>query len=325
MKIALITGITGQDGAYLAKMLMEKNYTVIGISRNVNAHNLFRLNFLKIEKEINIVECDLTDLSTVIKVIQQYKPDEIYNLAAQSSVGQSFSQPIGTLQFNIISVLNILEAIRLVKPDTKMYQASSSEMYGRVNELPVTLQTQMHPLSPYAISKASAHWIVTNYREAYNLFACNGVLFNHESYLRENTFFIKKVIHQTVSNKNMPGWKLRVGNLNVKRDFGYTPKFVEAMWLIMQQSNARDFIICSGKSYYLRDIVAHIFKRLDVDMEECLVVDKDLYRPVDIEDIYGDNSESKLLLNWAYDMDFLDVLDMLIDEELVHTSIGSEA
>jgi GDPmannose 4,6-dehydratase len=325
MKIALITGITGQDGAYLAKLLIEKNYKVVGISRNVNVHNLLRLNFLKIDKEIRIVECDLTDLSTVIKIIQQYKPDEIYNLAAQSSVGQSFTQPIGTLQFNILSVLNILEAIRLVKPDTKIYQASSSEMYGRVNELPVTLQTQMHPLSPYAISKASAHWIVTNYREAYNLFACNGVLFNHESYLRENNFFVKKVIHQSVLNRNVPGWKLRVGNLNVKRDFGYTPKFVEAMWLIMQQTTARDFIICSGKSYYLRDIVAHVFKRLGVSMEENLVVDEDLYRPVDIEDIYGDNSESRELLNWTYDIDFMDVLDMLIDEELTHTSTNNEA
>ena len=316
MKTALITGISGQVGAYLSKLLLAKHYRVIGISRNKNPTNLFRLSFLEIESEVEILECDLTDLSTVIKVIQTCKPDEIYNLAAQSSVGQSFTQPIGTLQFNIISVLNILEAVRLVKPDTKIYQASSSEMFGKVEKLPVTLHTQMHPVSPYAISKASAHWIMTNYREAYNLFACNGVLFNHESYLRENTFFVKKVIYQSVKNLDKSGWKLHLGNLNVKRDFGYTPKFVEAMWLIMQQPAPRDFIVCSGTSIYLRDIVEHIFTRLNLNIEEQLIIDADLYRPVDIENIYGDNTESKELLKWDYNLDFMDVLDCLIEEEL---------
>ncbi len=322
MKTAVITGITGQDGAYLSQLLLSKGYRVVGVTRNISKINAFRFEYLSIAKEVEIVEFDLIDLSSVIKLIQTYKPDEVYNLAAQSSVGQSFAQPIGTLHFNIISVLNILEAIRLIAPQTRFYQASSSEMFGKVQSLPVTLQTQMHPLSPYAISKASAHWIVVNYREAYGVFACNGILFNHESFLREKNFFVKKVIHESVINRNNPGWKLKVGNLDAKRDFGYSPKFVEAMWLMMQQNVPKDFIICSGTSIGLRDIVAHIFKKLDLNIEEQLEIDKSLYRPVDIEDIYGDNSDAKTLLNWNYDLDFMKVLDLLIEEEQQFVNAG---
>ncbi len=316
MKTAIITGITGQDGAYLAKLLLGKGYEVIGVTRNVSKISRFRFQYLDIADAIQIVEYDLMDLSSVIKLIREYRPDEFYNLAAQSSVGQSFAQPIGTLHFNIISVLNILEGIRIMNPTTRFYQASSSEMFGKVENLPVTLQTQMHPLSPYAISKASAHWIVVNYREAYGLFACNGILFNHESFLREGNFFVKKVIRESILNRHNAGWKLQVGNLNVKRDFGYSPKFVEAMWLIVQQEKPRDLIICSGKSILLHNIVEHIFSRLNLDINTQLVIDEKLFRPVDIEDIYGDNTESKAVLNWNYDLDFMDVLDMLIEEEL---------
>ncbi|TDH23323.1 GDP-mannose 4,6-dehydratase [Segetibacter sp. 3557_3] len=315
MKTAIITGITGQDGAYLAKLLLEKGYKVIGVTRNISKISNFRFQYLNIANAVQIVEYDLMDLSSVIKLIREYKPDEFYNLAAQSSVGQSFAQPIGTLHFNIISVLNILEGIRLMNPSTRFYQASSSEMFGKVANLPVTLQTQMHPLSPYAISKASAHWIVVNYREAYGIFACNGILFNHESFLREGNFFVKKVIRESILNRNNPGWKLQVGNLNVKRDFGYSPKFVEAMWLIIQQEKPRDLIICSGKSILLHNIVEHIFSRLNLDIKTQLLIDEKLFRPVDIEDIYGDNTESKAVLNWDYDLDFMDVLDLLIEEE----------
>jgi GDPmannose 4,6-dehydratase len=315
IKTAFITGITGQDGAYLSKFLLEKGYKIIGITRSYNEDNLDKLKQLKIADQVLLEECDLLDISNVIALINKYKPDEIYNLAAQSSVGQSFKQPIGTINFNIISVLNLLEAIRLIKSDIRFYQASSSEMYGKVLNLPVTINTPMHPLSPYAISKASAHWIVINYREAYSLYACNGILFNHESYLRSTGFFVKKVLHETVRNQNNPNWVLKVGNIDIKRDFGYSPNYVEAMWLMLQAENPDDFIICSGKSITLRSIIEYVFIKLGVSLDR-LVIDSGFIRPTDIEDIYGDNTPAKLKLDWQYDLDFYQVLDLLIAEEL---------
>ena len=260
MKKAIITGITGQDGAYLAKLLVDKGYLVIGITRNNRSVNLEKLSFLGIVADVQIEECDLSDLSSVINLFVKYQPQEVYNLAAQSSVSLSFTQPIGTIQFNVISVLNLLEAIRLISPHTRIYQASSSEMYGEVRQLPVTLSTPMHPLSPYAISKCTGFWTLVNYRESYGLRASNGVLFNHESFLRTDNFFVKKIISGAVKNRNNPDWKLEVGNIDVKRDFGYSPKYVEAMWLILQQETSRDFIICSGESISLRAIIQYVLK-----------------------------------------------------------------
>jgi GDPmannose 4,6-dehydratase len=260
-------------------------------------------------------ECDLLDISSVIDLINKYKPDEIYNLAAQSSVGLSFKQPIGTINFNIVSVLNLLEAIRIIKPDVRLYQASSSEMYGKVADLPVTIKTPMHPLSPYAISKASAHWIVINYRESYGLYACNGVLFNHESFLRSNGFFVKKVLSETVRNRNNAEWVLKVGSIDIKRDFGFSPNYVEAMWLMLQTEKPDDFIICSGKSITLRSVIEYVFCKLQVNINK-LVIDNDFIRPTDIQDIYGDNKPAKTKLGWKYDLDFFQVLDILIEEEL---------
>jgi GDPmannose 4,6-dehydratase len=315
MNIAIITGITGQDGAYLANLLLQKGYRVIGVTRNNHSSNKSKLEYLNIYSEIEIYECDLSDLSSVINMFNLYKPNEIYNLAAQSSVGLSFTQPIGTLQFNIISVLNLLETIRIVSPDTKFYQASSSEMYGMVKELPVKITTPMHPLSPYAISKCTAYWIVVNYRESYGIHASNGVLFNHESFLRSNNFFVKKVISTAVLNRNNIDWELEVGNIDVKRDFGYSPKYVEAMWLILQQDNPRDFIICSGVSISLREIIEYVFNKLSIPIKK-IKISKDLYRPIEIKDIYGDNIDAKYILKWNYDVSFFDILDILIKEEL---------
>ncbi|TRX13392.1 GDP-mannose 4,6-dehydratase [Flavobacterium gawalongense] len=315
LKTAFITGISGQDGAYLSKLLLEKGYKIIGITRNNHSDSFEKLKSLKIDERIVMEECDLLDISSVIALIDKYLPDEIYNLAAQSSVGQSFKQPIGTINFNIISVLNLLEAIRLMKPDVRFYQASSSEMYGKVSNLPVSINTPMHPLSPYAISKASAHWTVVNYRESYGLYACNGVLFNHESYLRSSGFFVKKVLHESVRNKYNPNWILKVGNIDIKRDFGYSPNYVEAMWLMLQCENADDFIICSGTSITLRSIIEYIFGRLNISLDR-LLIDTDLMRPTEIEDIYGDNTPAKTKLGWKYELDFYAVLDILIAEEL---------
>lgn len=314
-KTAFITGVTGQDGAYLTKLLVEKGYLVIGITRTNHSDNLSKLRYLEIEENLLIEECDLLDISSVISLINKHKPCEIYNLAAQSSVGLSFKQPIGTINFNIISVLNLLEAIRLIKPDIRFYQASSSEMYGKVSNLPVIINTPMHPLSPYAISKASAYWTVVNYRESYDLYACNGVLFNHESFLRTTSFFVKKVISESVRNKDNPNWNLKVGNIDIKRDFGYSPNYVEAMWLMLQAEIADDYIICSGKSITLRSIIEYLFNKLDISLDK-IIIDADLLRPTDIEDIYGDSSPVKNKLGWNYDADFYTILDIMIVEEI---------
>ncbi len=314
MKTAMITGITGQDGAYLAKLLLDKGYKAVGLTRGYNDDSLKKLAYLGIADKVIIEECDLLDISSIMRNISKYQPDEIYNLAAQSSVGLSFSQPIGTISFNTMSVLNLLEAIRTAKPETRFYQASSSEMYGLVNRLPITEQSVLHPLSPYAISKASSHWTVVNYRESYNLFACCGVCFNHESFLRSKDFFIKKVIVGALKIRKQQQDVLRVGNIDIKRDFGYSPKYVEAMYLMLQQDVPLDFLICSGESVSLREIIYYIFDKLNISRDR-LLVDHSLYRPNEIQDIYGDNNKAKKILNWNYDMNFFNVLDILIDEE----------
>ncbi len=314
MKTAIITGITGQDGPYLAKYLIKKNYKVIGTVRSGRHANMNSLTYLGIQKSIIVEELDFLDMANIIRLIKQYKPAEIYNLAAQSSVGMSFTQPIGTFLFNTMSVNNLLESIRLFSKKTKLYQASSSEMYGKVENLPIKLETQMHPLSPYGVSKMAAHFMVSTYRESYNIFASNGILFNHESFLRSENYFVKKVIKSSIAIKNKQLKKLCVGNLNVKRDFGYAPKYVEAMWKILQQNKPSDLIICSGKSILLKDIVEYIFKKLDLD-KNLIVVDENLFRPNEINDIYGDNSKAKEVLGWKYEYSFFDILDILIEEE----------
>ncbi|MBK8712924.1 MAG: GDP-mannose 4,6-dehydratase [Niastella sp.] len=315
MKTALITGITGQDGKYLAKFLIEKGYRIIGMVRSTGEINYTGFDYLDITNQVIFENCDLHDLTQIISLFKKYQPDEVYNLAAQSSVGQSFSQPIGTIQFNIISVLNLLEAIKIIGYPTRFYQASSSEMYGKVSSLPINENTPMHPLSPYAVSKASAHWITTNYREAYRLYNCCGVLFNHESFLRKPSFFVKKVILGAIDIKYRNNEKLFVGNINLKRDFGFAPKYVEAMWLMMQQDKPADYLICSGESVSLKFIIEYIFDRLGLSMQ-CVEVLPSLLRPTEIEDIYGDNTKAKSELGWDYHYRFSDVLDILLQEEL---------
>lgn len=314
MKTAFITGITGQDGAYLAQLLIPENYKVIGLTRSYNNFNNAGCKYLKIDDQIKIEECDLLDFSSIIKLLLKYKPDEFYNLAAQSSVSVSFEQPIGTINYNAQSVLNILESVRLLKLDTRVYQASSSEMYGLVKDLPVNPDTPMHPLSPYAISKATGYWTGVNYRESYNVHCVNGVLFNHESYLRSPNFFVKKVIKTSLDIRYKAATQLYLGNLDVKRDFGYAPDYVRAMWLSLQHPKADDYIICSGTSIYLRDIVNYVFDYLSISISN-LVEDQTLFRPTDIVNIYGDNSKAKTLLNWEYNKSFFEVLDILIEEE----------
>lgn len=314
MKSAIITGITGQDGAYLSNLLLKKGYKVIGLIRSHYGSNLSRLKYLNLLEKIELLECDLGDLSQVLNIISVYKPNEVYNLAAQSSVSLSFQQPIGTINFNIQSVLNILEAIRLLNPEIRFYQASTSEMFGKVNNLPITEESTVHPLSPYAISKVTGHYLCINYRESYNLYTSCGILFNHESYLRGDNFFVKKLIKGAIDIVHGKRPYLEFGNLDIKRDFGWSEKYVEAMWLMLQQNKPDDFIISSGKSITLREIVYYVFDKLEID-RSLIKNNRSLFRPTEIEDIYGSNQKARSVLNWQYDMDFFQVLDLIIEEE----------
>jgi GDPmannose 4,6-dehydratase len=293
---------------------LERNYRVIGLIRSFTGSNLFRLKYLHVIDQMELIECDLQDLSQVIQIISTYKPQEIYNLAAQSSVSLSFRQPIGTIQFNINSVLNVLEAIRLMDTKIRFYQASTSEMFGKIESLPITEESKFHPLSPYAISKVAGHQITINYRESYGLFASCGILFNHESYLRGENFFVKKLVIGAIDILHGKKDHLEFGNLEIKRDFGSSQHYVEAMWLMLQYSAAEDFVVCSGQSLRLRDIVEYVFKKLNIPSDK-IKINQDLFRPTEIKDIYGSSEKAKRLLNWEYNISFYSILDKLMVEE----------
>ncbi len=313
-KVAIISGITGQDGSYLAQILINLKYKVIGLTRKVTAKSYFGLDYLNIRHKVELVEIDLLNITEVRNLIEKYNPSEFYNLAAQSSVFLSFKNPIATFEFNTLSVFNLLETIKNTDKQIRFYQASSSEMFGKVNNLPITENSILHPLSPYAISKAAAHFTCIHYRESYNMHINCGVLFNHESYLRENSFFVKKIIKESVAISKGEQKVLYVGNIDVKRDFGYAPSYVEAMYLMLQKDLAGDYLICSGASVSLRELIYYIFKKLNINQSFCQI-SNDLYRPAEIIDIYGDNTKAKTALNWNYQLSIFDTLDLLLDEE----------
>jgi len=316
MKRALITGVTGQDGAYLSKFLLGKDYKVYGVIRNSTAANLQNLKLLGIENCIKLSMANPFDLSNIIRLLEKIRPDEIYNLAAQSSVGFSFEQPTGTVEFNILSTLNLLEAMRILPLKAKFYQASSSEMYGRVRVLPVTEETALQPVSPYAVSKAASHWITVNYREAYGLFCCCGILFNHESVLRSRHFVTKKIISTAVRISKGSREKLTLGNIQIRRDWGYAPEYIKAMWLMLQQDDPDDYVIATGEAHSLQEFVDLVFRYLQLNWEEHVIVDRGLYRPLDIDIIYGNSAKAKKKLAWEYHLAFEDLVKLLVEEEL---------
>lgn len=314
-KTALITGVSSQDGAFLSKLLLEKNYNVVGLIRNSQNQTLGNLDYLGIKNEVQYQLGDLQDGISLSRILDKVKPDEIYNLAAQSSVSVSFENPFSTMQYNCMSVLNLLELIKISHIETRFLQAVSSDMFGGSNVLPVHENSNITPTSPYAVSKAFAYWSVKNYRAAYSIFCSNAILFNHESPLRGHNFFIKKVINNAILIKNGRMSVLKLGNIDVKRDFGYAPEYVKAMWMILQSNIPDDYCICSGVSISLRDIVEYVFDKLNISRDK-IIIDPILFRPVDISDICGDNSKIKNNLNWNYDVSFFDVLDILIAEEM---------
>ena len=337
MKKALITGITGQDGSYLAEFLLNKGYEVHGIKRRASLINTDRIDHLYKDPHENNVKLilhhgDMTDSTSLIRIIQEVQPDEIYNLAAQSHVAVSFEEPEYTANSDALGALRILEAIRILKLENKVkfYQASTSELYGSVRETPQTEKTPFYPRSPYGVAKLYAYWITVNYREAYNIFACNGILFNHESPVRGETFVTRKITMALAKIKLNLQKKLYIGNLDAKRDWGHAKDFVEAQWLMLQQKKPEDFVIATGKQYSVRDFINEAAKNLDMKIEwrgsgleevgclndkDVVVIDKKYFRPTEVETLLGDATKAKEKLNWSPKISFEKLVEEMVDKD----------
>lgn len=311
---ALICGVSGQDGSYLAKFLLEKGYEVWGTSRESKASKFENLNLMGISKDINILSMLPSDSYSVDTVINQCNPDELYYLAGQSSVGLSYDKPIETNESISIGVLNLLESVRLRKNHIKIYHAGSSEVFGNINQ-PVNEDSPFRPRSPYAVAKASAHWLVANYREAYDLFACNGILFNHESPLRPERFVTRKITSSAFRIAQGSREKLRLGRLDIVRDWGWAPEYVETMWLMLQQNKPDDYIIATGKSHSLEEFVSIAFEKVGLSWRDHVLVDSSLYRPTDNLVSAGNPSKAMDKLGWKAINNMSDVITMMINAE----------
>jgi len=314
----LITGVTGQDGAYLARLLLEKGYEVYGTYRRLSTPNFWRLQSLGISEKINLIPIELADTSSIIEAIQIASPDEIYNLAAQSFVEASFEQPIATADVSGLAVTRFLEAIRQIKPDTKLYQASSSEMFGSIgnNLRPLSEKDVLSPLSPYAAAKLYAHWITKIYRDAYDIFASSGIFFNHESPLRGLEFVTRKISNAVAKIKLGLEKELVLGNLSAKRDWGYAPEYVEAMWLMLQQERPDDYVVATGEAHSVREFARKAFEVARLDWETHVKTDKKFLRPLDVECLVGDPSKARKDLNWSPETKFDKLVELMVKEDL---------
>lgn len=312
MKTALISGISGQDGAYLAQLLLNKGYQVWGTSRDAQMSSFTNLHRLGIYESVKLESMSLNDFRSVLQVLAKVQPDELYNLAGQSSVGLSFEQPVETLESIATGTLNLLEAIRFTGGKIKLYNASSSECFGDTKGEPAHEKTPFHPRSPYAVAKSAAFWEVANYREAYNLFACSGILFNHESPLRPERFVTQKIIASARRISQGSQEKLHLGNIAVKRDWGWAPEYIKAMYLMLQQEEADDYVIATGVSYSLQEFVAEAFRYVGLNWEEHTIIDSDLYRPTEIAIGLGNPHKAKLKLGWEAQYKMPDVVRMMM-------------
>ncbi len=312
-KRVLITGITGQDGSYLAEFLLGKGYTVYGMVRRASTENFERIRSIK--SRISLVQADLLDQLSLIRILEEVQPDEVYNLAAQSFVPTSWQQPVLTGEFTALGVTRLLEAVRLVDKTIKFYQASSSEMFGKVKETPQNERTPFYPRSPYGISKVYGHWITVNYRESYDLFAVSGICFNHESPRRGKEFVTRKVTDGVARIKKGLQEKLLLGNLDVSRDWGYAGDYVEAMWLMLQREKPDDFVIATGKCWTVRELVELAFVHAGLDWRDHVVVDQKLLRPADIDQLVGDASKARKTLGWRPKVSFPELIKMMVDAD----------
>ncbi|WP_217279801.1 GDP-mannose 4,6-dehydratase [Niallia circulans] len=316
MKSALITGITGQDGAYLAQLLLNKGYKVFGLLARRSTDTLWRLEYLQIKEEVVLVDGDMTDLSSLIRALQLAKPDEVYNLAAQSFVGTSWEQPVLTGNITGIGTVNILEAIRLTNPGIKFYQASTSEMFGLVQEDVQTEKTPFHPRSPYGAAKLYAHWMTINYRESYKMHTSCGILFNHESPLRGIEFVSRKITDAAARIKMGIQKELRLGNIEAKRDWGYAADYVEAMWLMLQQGSGDDYVISSGRTTTVRRLCEIAFSYLDLNYQDYVVIDPQYYRPAEVDVLLGDSSKARRKLNWRAKTELEQLVKVMVDADV---------
>lgn len=313
MKKALICGISGQDGAYLAKLLLSKGYIVCGTSRDAQISSFRNLLRLGIREEVKLESMSLTDFRSVLQILTKIQPDEVYNLAGQSSVGLSFEQPVETLESIATGTLNLLEAIRFTGSHVKLYNAGSSECFGDTGDKAADENTPFRPRSPYAVAKAAAFWEVANYREAYGLFACSGILYNHESPLRPERFVTQKIVAAACRIARGSKEKLHLGDISVKRDWGWAPEYVEAMYLMLQQEQPDDYVIATGESHSLEEFVATAFSYLGLDWREHVVTDTSLYRPTDIACGRGNPAKAKEKLGWQAKYKMHDVVRMMIE------------
>lgn len=311
-KKALICGISGQDGAYLSRFLLSKGYEVFGTSRDAQVSSFNNLEVLEIRDRIQLRSMSINDFRSVIQTLDEIKPDEVYNLAGQSSVGLSFEQPMETLESITVGTLNLLESIRFIKLPIKLYNASSSECFGDTNGAPADETTPFHPRSPYAMAKAAAFWGIANYREAYRIFACSGLLFNHESPLRPERFVTQKIV--TAACKIAAGLqkKLCLGAIDIERDWGWAPEYIEAMWLILQQDEPDDFVIATGKTNSLRDFISIAFSTVGLDWEKYVEIDPTLVRPTDIAIGRANPEKARKKLGWKAENEIQDVIRMMI-------------
>ncbi|PIW36744.1 MAG: GDP-mannose 4,6-dehydratase [Candidatus Kerfeldbacteria bacterium CG15_BIG_FIL_POST_REV_8_21_14_020_45_12] len=314
MKTALITGITGQDGSYLAELLLEKGYRVIGMVRRSSVERYERLEH--IQENIELVQGDLLDQSSMQELIQEYKPTEVYNLAAQSFVPTSWQQPVLTGEFTALGVTRILEAIRHVNKDIKFYQASSSEMFGMVQEVPQTEKTPFYPRSPYGVSKLYGHWITVNYRESYDMFAVSGILFNHESPRRGLEFVTRKIAYNVAKISLGLAKTLPLGNLDAERDWGFAGDYVKAMWLMLQQENPEDFVIGTGETHSVREFCKIAFNHIGKNYEDFVTVDERFMRPAEVDQLLGDASKAKKILNWEPEVSFEKLVTMMVESDI---------
>ncbi len=315
-KKALICGVSGQDGAYLSRLLLGKSYEVFGTSRDAQVSQFGNLVTLGIHDRVHTVSMVLTDFRSVLQAISTILPDEIYNLAGQSSVGLSFQQPVDTLESISIGTLNLLEVIRFLNTPIRLYNAGSSECFGDTDGMAANEETPFHPRSPYAVAKAAAHWEVANYREAYGLFACTGILFNHESPLRPKRFVTRKIVSTACEIANGKQQKLELGNLKIHRDWGWAPEYVEAMWQMLQQEKAEDYVIATGQANSLETYCATVFEILGLDWKDHVTINKEFFRPSEIMIGKGDSAKAKEKLGWQAKTTMHGVIKNMIDAEM---------
>jgi GDPmannose 4,6-dehydratase len=313
-KRAIITGITGQDGSYLAEWLLSKDYEVFGVTRRLSAPNLGRIEHLL--DKVTLKPADLLDQLSLIRLVEEVKPDEFYNLAAMSFVPASWDQPLLTGEYNAQGVTRVLETLRSVNPKVKFYQASSSEMFGKVRDVPQTEQTPFYPRSPYGVSKVYGHYITVNYRESYNLFACSGILFNHESPRRGLEFVTRKVTDGAARIKLGLADKLSMGNLDAQRDWGFAGDYVQAMWLMLQQDEPDDYVVATGETHSVKELVELAFGHVGLDWQKYVVTDPRFIRPAEVDLLIGDPSKAKAALGWTPTVNFKSLVTMMVDADV---------